>query len=203
MIYPVNKIFETQGYGGQHKGVDLRTAHGMSHDILAIANGIIIKTSYDKDGYGYYYDISHDNGCYSRSAHLIKNTLQVGDVVGEGQVITHTTNDPEIWGRSTGEHLHFEIFATQEDYYNKIRTNPLKYINNQNNEVKMLLDKITGQNIKYIQDQLEGKVGYFRSGEKWYMVKDSKIQKEYNSPQEMISDNMCLGLSEEDKNKLI
>lgn len=203
MRYPLDDIRITQEYGVEvsymignfHWGVDLGVPIGTP--IYAIEDGRVLGAYESTTGYGNQVRILHDNNAYmSLYAHLDSFTVKDSEMVHEGQIIGYSGNS----GRSTGPHLHFEIRVNNKP------VDPLQFIDNNNNthnEITMLLHQIVNQNQEFLNDITNGKKAYFRSGSKWYIVENGKIQKEYNSPQEMISDNMCLGLSEEDKNKLI
>ena len=61
--------------------------------------------------------IDHGNGMVTRYAHHSKMYVKTGDQVTKGQTIGMVGST----GRSTGPHLHFEI------YMNGKRVNPLEY----------------------------------------------------------------------------
>ena len=75
-------------------------------------------TGNDADGYGLYVDISHGDGYRTRYAHLSSIDVQVGETVGQGQVIGVSGDS----GVSSGPHLHFEIWRKGR------RVNPLSIL---------------------------------------------------------------------------
>lgn len=106
-----------------HKGMDIGTGK-LGVPIVAPANGKVVSTGYDSNGYGNFIFI--DNGkinditVTSRYGHLQAFAVASGDVVSAGQVIGYVGST----GKSTGPHLHLEIRE------NKTPVNPVKYIGN-------------------------------------------------------------------------
>lgn len=84
-----------------HRGIDISAAK--SRDIHACADGVVIFTGYDS-GYGNYLMIEHD-GFVSLYAHCSQLLLSEGNIVTAGDSIAIAGST----GRSTGNHLHFEI----------------------------------------------------------------------------------------------
>ena len=68
--------------------------------------------------YGRVVEINHGNGYVTRYAHTSANLVKVGERVTKGQLIAKVG----MTGRSTGPHLHFEVF------YNGQVVNPQRYI---------------------------------------------------------------------------
>lgn len=101
-----------------HTGIDI-TGKG---DILASLGGKVSYVGNDPAGYGIWVEIDHgtvNNISYkTRYAHLSKTLVKVGDYVNKGDVIALMGNT----GRSTGQHLHFEVLE------NDLKVNPRKYI---------------------------------------------------------------------------
>ena len=64
-------------------------------------------------GYGIYVDMKHEDGYYSRYAHMSKTTVELGEHVKQGDVIGYVG----ITGTASGYHLHFAI-ATEPDWGN-------------------------------------------------------------------------------------
>lgn len=101
-----------------HKGIDIaRTDKSVSPPIYAAEKGIVTRVA-SGGGYGNMIKIKHENGLETLYAHLAEVNVKVGQEVKRGQTIgvMGTT------GRSTGIHLHFEV------YENGSLQNPLRYI---------------------------------------------------------------------------
>jgi murein DD-endopeptidase MepM/ murein hydrolase activator NlpD len=86
-----------------HDGTDFPAPTGTP--ILATANGIVIKAGWGGD-YGNMVEVRHTNGYITRYAHAQELSVQVGQAVKKSQVIGKSGST----GRSTGPHLHYEIF---------------------------------------------------------------------------------------------
>ena len=104
-------------WGRLHKGVDYACPVGTI--IFASSAGTVISAGYN-NGYGYNVLISHPDGKMTRYAHCSKLQVSVGQHVEQGETIALSGNT----GRSTGPHLHFEI------YVDGVAVNPLNYIGN-------------------------------------------------------------------------
>jgi murein DD-endopeptidase MepM/ murein hydrolase activator NlpD len=85
-----------------HLGLDI--ANSKDTVIVASKEGIVMRAEWYY-GYGQCIDIKHNDGSWTRYAHLDEFLVEVGDKVNQNQKIglMGTT------GRSTGPHLHFEI----------------------------------------------------------------------------------------------
>lgn len=97
----VSAPFGKRGYSF-HSGMDYDTAYGT--DIYAVKDGEVISSSYHSS-YGNLVKIDHGDGFESWYAHCSKLVAEVGDTVKAGEVIANVGST----GRSTGNHLHFEI----------------------------------------------------------------------------------------------
>jgi murein DD-endopeptidase MepM/ murein hydrolase activator NlpD len=110
--YPLDRLHITSRYGYRihpitgtrsfHSGVDYRGAVGTP--VYAVAEGIIIRSSYD-DMSGNYVAIKHSDNSQSWYLHLSKRGIGTGQRVKSRQVIGKVGNT----GRSSGPHLHFGI----------------------------------------------------------------------------------------------
>ncbi|MGW8160958.1 MAG: peptidoglycan DD-metalloendopeptidase family protein [Desulfobulbales bacterium] len=103
------------GKQAYHQGLDIRGRTGS--DVKATADGRVTIQSYDK-GNGRYVVLDHGNGFRTKYAHLKKSLVQKGDAVSRGQVVGLLGST----GRSTGPHVHYEI------YYDDKILNPIKFV---------------------------------------------------------------------------
>lgn len=124
-FYPVGNH---QGYysaymgdGRGHKGVDIAAPYGTP--IYAAASGTITKavSSGWGGGYGKHIVISNDDGNSCKYAHMsyLAEGISEGDYVVAGQLIGYVGST----GDSSGNHLHFEVIASDGAY-----VNPCDYI---------------------------------------------------------------------------
>jgi murein DD-endopeptidase MepM/ murein hydrolase activator NlpD len=100
-----------------HKGLDIAGRKGTK--IIATADGVV--TFIGRNGsYGNMMKIDHGHGMITRYGHIQKALKKRGEAVKRGDVIALMGNT----GRSTGPHLHYEVFL------NGLPVNPQKYILN-------------------------------------------------------------------------
>ncbi len=104
------------GDGRGHKGLDMAADKGTP--IFAVAAGTVVEASYSAKDYGYYVTIDHGNGIKTRYAHASALCVSKGATVSQGDMIACVGST----GRSTGNHLHFEV------YKNGTRVNPVNYV---------------------------------------------------------------------------
>ncbi len=102
---------KTQGIHG-YNGVDIGAPYGTP--IVAAASGtVIISKDYGwNGGYGHYIVIRHDNGTQTLYSHNSSNIVEAGQSVVQGQVIGYVGST----GRSTGNHVHFEIRGAKNPF---------------------------------------------------------------------------------------
>lgn len=86
-----------------HKGIDIGAPNGTP--IKAAASGTVTCASYTTGGYGNLVVISHGNNIETYYGHASKIYVKKGQTVKAGDVIAAVGST----GRSTGNHLHFEI----------------------------------------------------------------------------------------------
>ena len=90
-------------WGRTHQGIDI--ARPSSYGIVAADNGVVT-TAGRHSTYGNHVVITHNNGYETLYAHLSSIDVSVGQTVPQGTKIGVMGST----GRSTGVHLHFEVF---------------------------------------------------------------------------------------------
>ena len=92
-----------------HTGVDFAAERGTP--VRAVGDGIINQAAWS-GSYGKLVEIQHDGSFATRYAHLsgYGNGIRKGSVVKKGQVIGFVGST----GRTTGPHLHFELYKDQQ-----------------------------------------------------------------------------------------
>lgn len=90
-----------------HSGVDIAAPEGTP--IYAPADGEIVRVMVSADGYGNMLEVDHGNGVISRYAQLSAFQQESGRVKA-GELIARVGST----GRSTGPHLHLELFIDGE-----------------------------------------------------------------------------------------
>ena len=103
------------GVNAMHEGVDYMVPEGTS--IYASAGGMVVYADTHPQ-YGNMIEIDHGNQVITRYAHASKLLVKVGDVVRRGREIAKVGST----GRSTGNHLHFEV------RYKGIAQNPVRFL---------------------------------------------------------------------------
>ncbi len=86
----------------KHSGIDIPAPRGTN--ILAARGGVVITSAYSSS-YGNYVVVSHGNQESTLYAHMNSRAVTEGDVVTQGQILGYVGTT----GRSTGNHLHFEV----------------------------------------------------------------------------------------------
>jgi murein DD-endopeptidase MepM/ murein hydrolase activator NlpD len=105
------------GKSAMHEGVDFVVPLGTP--IHAAASGIVVYAGMHPD-FGNLVEIDHGNDILTRYAHASKLHVHVGDVVKRGQLISEVGST----GRSTGNHLHFEV------RFKGLAQNPIRFLQN-------------------------------------------------------------------------
>jgi len=103
------------GAGAMHEGVDYMVGEGTP--IHASAGGVVAYADLHPQ-YGNMVEIDHGKGIITRYAHASKLLVQVGQVVRRGDKIAEVGST----GRSTGNHLHFEV------RYQGVAQNPVRFL---------------------------------------------------------------------------
>ncbi len=122
---PINNYYISSNFGTRvdpftkkaklHKGIDF--AGPFNSKIYAPADGIVEIVAV-RGGFGNSIEINHGNNIVTEYAHLNKALVKVGDVVKRGDEIAIQGSS----GRSTGQHLHWEVKV------NKKNVDPIKFI---------------------------------------------------------------------------
>ena len=100
----------------EYNAVDIADSCGNA--FYASAEGIVIEESSTgswNSGYGNYILLEHANGTKTRYAHTLKNDVEVGDIVKQGQKIGSIGNTGNTEG-ATGCHLHFEVIGAKNPF---------------------------------------------------------------------------------------
>ncbi len=111
--YFINPVPEftrkSQGlHGPGYRGIDLAAPKGAR--ILASADGrVLLSRMGYNGGYGNMVIIEHPNGTKTLYAHMTKTATKNRAQIAQGEVIGYIGST----GRSTGPHLHFEVFNTR------------------------------------------------------------------------------------------
>jgi murein DD-endopeptidase MepM/ murein hydrolase activator NlpD len=103
------------GASAMHEGVDFMADVGTP--IYASAGGVVDYAALHPQ-YGNMVEIDHGNDIVTRYAHASKLLVKVGQVVRRGEKIAEVGST----GRSTGNHLHFEV------RYKGIAQNPVRFL---------------------------------------------------------------------------
>lgn len=104
------------GHIAWHAGVDFAGKDGS--DIIAVAAGVVTWSG-SRYGYGNLVEINHGNGYKTRYAHCKETKVKVGEIVRKNDVIALMGST----GRSTGPHVHFEVYKDNRT------VDPALYIN--------------------------------------------------------------------------
>jgi murein DD-endopeptidase MepM/ murein hydrolase activator NlpD len=104
VVLPVKNFTVSQGYRAFHPGLDLAARKG--EPINPVMAGTVTVVQKDRFGYGQHVIVQHTNNYQSLYAHM----SQID--VTPGQTVTNTTVIGAVGstGRSTGPHLHLEIY---------------------------------------------------------------------------------------------
>ena len=98
-----------------HYGMDFTAKRGTP--VYASGDGKVKRADNNSSGYGNHVRIDHGNGYVSLYAHLSRYNVHVGQKVKRGDIVGFVGST----GRSTGPHLHYEIFKDGE------RINPMNF----------------------------------------------------------------------------
>lgn len=105
------------GRSAMHEGVDYVVPQGTP--VHAAASGIVVYAAMHPQ-FGNLVEIDHGNDILTRYAHASKLMVEVGQVVKRGQLVSLVGST----GRSTGNHLHFEV------RFKGLAQNPIRFLQN-------------------------------------------------------------------------
>lgn len=103
------------GHASFHPGLDIGVPFGAQ--VHAVAPGVVTYAGV-RPGYGKVIEIDHGDGYMTRYAHNSKLLAHVGEYVHTDQIIS----DAGSSGRSTGPHVHFEV------WHDGKLVNPIAYV---------------------------------------------------------------------------
>jgi murein DD-endopeptidase MepM/ murein hydrolase activator NlpD len=86
-----------------HPGIDLAGAYGTP--VYATADGTVLRAGWNNGGYGNLVELDHGRGITTRYGHMSAILVHEGEHVTRGQQIGRMGST----GRSTGNHLHYEV----------------------------------------------------------------------------------------------
>ena len=110
---PLKTAEFTSGFGARsdpfrhgaafHPGIDLAAPYGTP--VYATADGTVLRAGWNSGGYGNLVEIDHGRGIMTRYGHMSKILVSAGEHVKRGQQVGEVGST----GRSTGNHLHYEV----------------------------------------------------------------------------------------------
>lgn len=108
IVYMGKYKFDHKENTGSHLAVDIKLAP--KTPVIAIANGIVVKSESLSYGYGQHIVVRHDEvpeygTLYSSYSHLSARAVKVGDTVNKGEIIGKVGDS----GNATTAHIHFQI----------------------------------------------------------------------------------------------
>lgn len=112
---PIKGGIVTVWFSAEHRAIDTAAPYGTS--IMAADGGTVIYAGLS-GSYGNHVKVRHSNGYVTLYAHMSSMSVKQGDKVYQGQELGKVGST----GRSTGNHLHFELIK------NGVQVNPNDYI---------------------------------------------------------------------------
>ncbi len=151
---PLSTAEFTSGFGSRsdpfrhgaafHPGIDLAAPYGTP--VHATAEGTVIRAGWNSGGYGNMVEIDHGRGIITRYGHMSKVLVSEGEHVTRGEEIGRVGST----GRSTGNHLHYEV---------RIDNSPVNPIPFMKSTDYLLAMKRAGSNASMDQVALGGPAG--------------------------------------------
>ena len=129
------RIHPVTGKPGNHAGIDIPAPSGTN--IYAAKSGVVIhaaKGTGSSWSYGNYVIVSHSDGTSTLYAHMSRIGCKEGQTVKQGDVVGYVGTT----GRSTGNHLHFEVRSgsTRKDPVNYFKDKSL-YVQSRGKKVAL------------------------------------------------------------------
>ena len=129
------RIHPVTGKPGNHAGIDIPAPSGTN--VYAAKSGVVIhaaKGTGSSWSYGNYVIVSHSDGTSTLYAHMSRIGCKEGQTVKQGDVVGYVGTT----GRSTGNHLHFEVRSgsTRKDPVNYFKDKSL-YVQSSGKKVPM------------------------------------------------------------------
>lgn len=112
-VWPTTSHYISQYFSWYHPALDI----AIPGPIIAADDGVVVRSGWWANGYGFAIQIDHRNGYVTTYAHMSRLDVSVGQSVSQGQTIGYMGST----GRSTGPHVHFTI------QYNGQYLNPLDF----------------------------------------------------------------------------
>ena len=110
-VHPLPGSVRTQGIHG-YNGVDLAAPYGTPIRAAAAGEVVVSKGSGWNGGFGVYLVIRHADGTQTLYSHNSSNAVAVGEWVATGQTVGYVGST----GRSTGNHVHFEVRGARNPF---------------------------------------------------------------------------------------
>jgi len=117
----IDPIYKTRK---MHYGLDFSAPKGTP--IYSTGKGKVEKVSKMKRGYGYHIVVNHGYGYKSLYAHCSKILVKKGQEVSRGEIIAEVGST----GKSTANHLHYEVHKTDQKTGRVKKVNPIYYFYN-------------------------------------------------------------------------
>ncbi len=114
------RVDPINGSRSLHTGTDI-AGTGLGSPVYAADNGVVITSEMHRSN-GNYIVINHNNGFYTTYSHMSKLIAPVGATVAKGQIIGLVGST----GRSTGPHLHFELWQGGQPYRGGTLLDPMQ-----------------------------------------------------------------------------
>ncbi len=134
-------------FGVDHYALDIRARQGS--EIHAPADGVVQGVIYNPDSTRYAYIlVAHRMGVSTLYGHISAPAVEVGDFVARGQLLGYSggaPGTPGAGGRTTGSHLHFEVWQ------DGVRVDPLLYLSLDELDV----NRLPSEQVPIIQSALE------------------------------------------------